>query len=124
VIAPLAVAAVLKLAAGAPLGLRWLGRSFESYLMRRAPRDVAEQEELWWRTRADLGTARELGRRLTRDAERYAASRRYLDDMLKAHPEYVVVFDQIERHAQAEIARLDEMVRRVHGGSGEQPGRR
>jgi len=115
-----AIGILLKAAALLP-GVR---RAAKGWWFRYGVRKLEEERELWFRARWDLNAARKLRRRLVGQAAGWDGIRRAVPQVFVEHPEYLPAYEAICNRAHAQIAELDDTVRRIYGVGGSTHDRR
>jgi hypothetical protein len=110
----LAIGILLKAAALLPS----VRRAVEGWWFRYAVRQLEQERELWFRARWDLNAARKLRRRLVSRAATWDEIRRAMPRVFVEHPEYLPAYEAMCNRAQAQIAELDDTVRRIYGVRG------
>ena len=88
-------------------------RIMDDYFMKQAAKDSQQRALLWERAPTDLDAAVELRRRLLDDLATGTAARRELDKVPVSQRQVLTNIEQDGQHAGAQIARLDEIIKRL-----------
>jgi hypothetical protein len=112
----LAVSALLKLVTGLRIGGRRIRRALRDYALASARREVEAERDLWRRSQWDLEAATKLRKHLARRAKLWIELPARLPRFVEEHPEWRPLLEQMQAQRRAEIAALDDTVRRVFGG--------